>query len=69
MVTRDDLGETCGNKCAGVRGSPRVFAVIVTQLITQRWECLDTNTHWVPALLSRISADEIYRVARPKVQF
>ncbi len=35
------MGETCGNLCARIRGSPRVFAVIVTQLVTQRWECLD----------------------------
>ena len=33
----DDLGETCRNECARVRGSPWVFAVIVTQLVTQRW--------------------------------
>jgi hypothetical protein len=28
---------TCGNECARVRGSTRMFAVIVTRLVTQPW--------------------------------
>lgn len=38
MVTSDPLGWTCGNKYAGIRGSPRAFTVIVAQLVTLRCE-------------------------------
>jgi hypothetical protein len=35
LVTRTILGGICGNKSGRVRGGPRVFVVIVTQIVTQ----------------------------------
>jgi hypothetical protein len=42
LDNQEPFGAACENKFAGIRGSTRVFAVIVTQLVTQRWEAFDT---------------------------
>lgn len=36
-------GETCRNEYVWVRGSPRVFVVVVTQLVARWWRYFDIN--------------------------